>query len=109
MNADFKHVILHIWTSMFCQLWKRRAPKNPKESSDEISKITEMGPISIKKHECIFANMVQVSITKHNDVFEMLILSGSIFCESWGHQNNIAIFVGPKQSSLHRVFINNEF
>ena len=48
-----------------CRFLKRRAPRNPEESFDEISKIMEMRPISIKKHEGIFANIGPISITKH--------------------------------------------
>ena len=70
--------------------------------------------MSIKKHEWHFANMVQVSITKHKMAFwnfETLIILESIFCEPRGHQNNIAIFLDPKQSSSHRTLTitKNEF
>ena len=40
---------------------KRRGSTNPQESSNEILKILDMKPISIKKHECMFAIMVAVS------------------------------------------------
>ena len=42
-----------------CQLWKRRAPKNDEDPSNQIFKIMDMGPISIKKNEWIFPNMVK--------------------------------------------------
>ena len=62
---------------MCCQFGKRRAPKNPKESSNEISKIMDMKPRSIKKHEWNVANMVPISITKHNMFFGIWGILGS--------------------------------
>ena len=48
-----------------CEFWKRWAPKNDEDPSNKISKIMDMRPISIKKHEWKFANMVTRSSTKH--------------------------------------------
>ena len=50
---------------MWDQIWKRRAPKNDEDRFNEISKIMDMGPISIKKHEWMFANMLPISNTEH--------------------------------------------
>ena len=36
---------------MFCQFWKRRAPKHDETPSNKISKLLDMGPISSQKHE----------------------------------------------------------
>ncbi len=50
MGTCLKHIISHIWTSYFCQIWKRRAPKNPEDPSNEIFKILKMGingPVNI--------------------------------------------------------------
>ena len=49
----------------FCHFLKRRAPKRPEDLSNKIFKDMDMRPISIKKHEWIFANMIPISITKH--------------------------------------------
>ena len=64
MGTSFKKYV-HIWTSKKCQFWKRQAPKNPEDPSNEIFKILNMGPISIKKHEWIFAIMIPISISEH--------------------------------------------
>ena len=82
-----------------CQLGKRRAPTNSEESFNEISKIMDMRPMSIKKHECIFANIVPISITKH----KMCLFAFSKF-DNFG-----VIFLGPEQSSSHKVFVKNGF
>ena len=47
---------------MFCQIWKRRAPTNDEDLSNKIFRKMDMKPISIKKHECLFANTVPISI-----------------------------------------------
>ena len=77
----------HIWQNIiftymhfyFCQLWERRAPKNPEESSNQLSKIWDLGPISIKKYEWNFANMVPISTTKHNDLLGLFLLISGLF------------------------------
>ena len=48
-----------------CQFGKRRAPKHPEESYNEMLRIMNLRSISIKKHEWFFANMVPISTTKH--------------------------------------------
>ena len=48
---------------------EKRAPKNDEESSNEILKTLDMKSISSRKHERIFANMVPISITKHEMEF----------------------------------------
>ena len=62
MGAYLKHICLHIWTTQKCQIWKRQAPKNDEDPSNQIFKILNMGPISIKKHEWIFLSMGPISI-----------------------------------------------
>ena len=52
-----------------CQFRKRRAPNNDADPFDKISQIMDMRPISIKKHEWMFANRVHICTTKHNMVF----------------------------------------
>ena len=42
-----------------CQFWKRQASNNDEGPLNKISKIMEMRPISIQKHEWIFANVDQ--------------------------------------------------
>ena len=63
--GTFKNMIFTYLDFMFCQFWKRRAPKSPEVSFNEIFKILNMGPISIWKHERILTNMVPISISKH--------------------------------------------
>ena len=51
METSSKHIMFDVCiygVPKFCRIWKRRAPKNPEESSNEISKIMEMGQISIE-------------------------------------------------------------
>ena len=47
------------------------------------------------------------NIKWHFWISDIFIILGSIFCEPRGHQHKIAIFLGPKQSSFHRVFMKN--
>ena len=49
---------------MFCQFWIRRAPKNDEDPFNIVSKIMDMRPVSIKKHEWNFADMVQMVALK---------------------------------------------
>ena len=56
-----------------CQGWKRRAPINDEDPSNKISKIMDMGPISTRKHEWNFINMVPISITKHKMTFFVIL------------------------------------
>ena len=97
MGTSWEILFLHIWTSKECQIWKRRAPKHDEDPSKNFLEIMDMGPISIKKHEWIFANMVPISITEHKTIF----LVCSIF-EKFG-----IIFLGPTQSSSHKAFMKN--
>ena len=83
---------------IFCQFWKRRAQRNDEDPFNKIFKIMDMRPISIKKHEWNFANMVPRSTTKHkmtffNWIFQMLVILGSILCDPWGgpKMNNYAL------------------
>ena len=82
-----------------CRFRKRWAPKNDEDPFNKVSKIMDMGPISIKKHERIRSNMVPISITKH----EMF------FWEFRNVDNCGIVFLGPKQSSVQRVFIKTSF
>ena len=41
------------------------APKDDEDSVDKIFKIMDMKPISTKKHEWFFIDMVSISIAKH--------------------------------------------
>ena len=82
----------------FVNFWKRRAPKQPEDPFDEISKIMDMTPISIEKHKWICGNTVHTSTTKHK----------MTFLEVWFFDNCELILLGPKQSSFHRVFIRNK-
>ena len=93
-------VFLHVRTPMCCQFWRRRAPKNPKESSNEIFKIMDMEPTSIKQHEWDYANMVPISTTKH----KMFFVVNFVFVENFW-----IICLGPKQSFFHKVFIQTDF
>ena len=63
MGTSFENV-LYVWTSIFCEFWKRQAPRNDEDPSNKISKIIDMKPISIKKHEWYFANMVPMVALK---------------------------------------------
>ena len=54
---------------ILCQFWKGRAPKNDEDPFNKILKIFNMGPISLEKHEWMFANMVPISISKHKIAF----------------------------------------
>ena len=49
-----------------CQFWKTQAPKNDEDPSNKIFKIVNIGRISIKKHEWIFPNMVQLIVFSVN-------------------------------------------
>ena len=59
-NISLEHFFNIYGLPECCQFWKRRAPKNPEESFNEILKIMDMRAISIKKHEWIFANIVPI-------------------------------------------------
>ena len=48
-QTSLKHIFYIPGPPKCCQLWKRRAPKTPEELSNQISKIMDMRPISIKK------------------------------------------------------------
>ena len=76
-----------------CPFWKRWAPRNPEDPFNKIFKILNTGPISIKKHECIFANMVPISITKHQMFFcvisGLFLGSQTIVCSQSIHKNII--------------------
>ena len=64
----FSKTFLHInrfWISKALGFSKRHAPNNYEESCNKILKSLDMRPISIKKHESNFANMVPISATKH--------------------------------------------
>ena len=69
MGASFKIIIFTHMDFMFCQFGKRRAPQNDEDPSNIISKFMDMRPISIKKHEWIFANMVDQKILAYHRVF----------------------------------------
>ena len=58
-----------IYVFHFCQFWKRRAPTNDEDPSNEIFKILNMEPIFIKNHEWMFANMAPISLSKHKIAF----------------------------------------
>ena len=49
----------------FSKVSKRQAPRSDEEPFNEILKILDARPISLKRHEWDFANMVPLSITKH--------------------------------------------
>ena len=67
-----EQILKHFERLIFCRFWRQWAPTNPEESFNEISKIMDMRPISMKKHEWIFANMVPISTTKHKMIFSEL-------------------------------------
>ena len=52
---------------------EKTGAKNDEASSQNISEIMDMRSISIKNHEWMFVKMVQVSITKHDDIFEISV------------------------------------
>ena len=65
----FKNIIVAYLDFKKSQLLKRRAPTNDEDPFNEISKIMDTRPISIKKHEWTFAKMVPISNTKHKMAF----------------------------------------
>ena len=103
MQEIWKHVnilFLHIWTSMFCQFWRRRAPTNAEDPSNTISQIMQTGPIFIKTHGWNFANMEPISITKHK----------MSLGEFWNVGSLGIIFLGPKIIVFSQCFHKqNEF
>ena len=62
MGTSLKHIIVTDMDFKKCQFWRRRAPINSEDPSNEIFKIFNMRPISTWKHEWIFTNMVPISI-----------------------------------------------
>ena len=48
---------------------EKTGTEHNEETSNEMVRILDMKPISIKKHEWTFANMVPISITKHRMIF----------------------------------------
>ena len=76
-----------------CQYLKRWASKNGEDPSNNISKAMDTGPISIKKHEWMFANMVSIPIAKHTKDFGI------------SNVGNLRIIsLGPKQSFFSQGF-----
>ena len=69
MDIFLRNEIFAYLGFIFCQVWKRQALTNDEDPFHEIFKTMDMRPISIKKHEWNFANIVQVSITKHTMSF----------------------------------------
>ena len=61
MGTSLKSIMFAYLDFKKCQIWKRRAPKNDEDPSKNFLEILNIGPISIKKHEWIFANMVPIS------------------------------------------------
>ncbi len=57
MGTFQNRTFLHIWTSFFCQFWKRRAPKKYEVPFNTVSKTTDMRPIYIQRREWIFAEV----------------------------------------------------
>ena len=49
--------------------WKRRAPRNDEDPSDQFLKISDMGPISTRKHEWNVGNILPISSRKHDMEF----------------------------------------
>ena len=69
------------WKPANVNFGKDAGPTNPKESCNEILKILDMGSISIKRHEWLFANRVPKAITKHKLtfwIFWILVVWGSM-------------------------------
>ena len=69
MGTSLNKIMFAYLDFIVCQFWKRRAPENNEDPLNKISKILNMGPISIKNHEWIFANMVPISLSKHKMAF----------------------------------------
>ena len=55
--------------SICCQVSKRWAPKRDEDPFKKTFEILNMGPVSIKKHEWMFPNLVTISISKHEMAF----------------------------------------
>ncbi len=58
MGTSLKDNMFAYMDFIFCQFWKRWAPKNDEDPFNKISQSMHMRPISSKQHERIFANMV---------------------------------------------------
>ena len=65
METFLKHIVFAYMYFQFCHFVKGWAPKHPEYPSNEIQKISDMRPISVKEHEWLFANIIPIFITKH--------------------------------------------
>ena len=86
MGTSLHRLSLHIWTSIVCQFWKRRAPKNDGDPFNETSKNMDMRSISIKEHERMFANMVNQKRLAFHRVFMQKIM---LTCGFWLFLGNL--------------------
>ena len=69
----FENIMFTYMDLTKCQFWKRRAPGNDEDPSEQIFKILDMRSISIKKHS-FFPNTVAISISKNSSNFVLLFL-----------------------------------
>ena len=89
----------------FCQFLKRRAPIN----DDGIFKIMDMRPISIKKHEWIFADTgrskkISLSQGIHEKNLKLWILD-----ISWKSENQKRTLRSPKYEHISNVPLNQTY
>ena len=67
MQEQTTHLVLHLKIMDFHfggKCWKRRVPKNDEDLFKQILEILDMGPISTRKHEWNFGNIVPISTRK---------------------------------------------